>query len=93
MLFPEPPPKGRSCWMCANARPVVQLEERNGWEPGTSKKVRGFYALCFTCLARWFPDRSDGWVADWLTRQAQQQARMAARKPQRYRQSRFAAWR
>lgn len=86
MLWPEPPPRGRGCWICANGRPVVQLEPRSGWIPGTSHKTRGYYALCFTCLARWFPDQSDEWVGDWLSRQAERSTALALPKSNQGRQ-------
>lgn len=69
--------------MCANGRPVVQLEPRAGWFPGTSWKTSGHYALCFTCLARWFPDQSDEWVGDWLSRQAERSTALALPKKER----------
>jgi hypothetical protein len=89
MLFAELPPKGRGCWICANGRPAVQLEDRAGWLPGTSQKVHGRYALCFTCLAGWFPDWPDERVADWLVRQVEQSVALAQRKKKRGRQLRL----
>ncbi len=70
----------------------MQLEDRAGWVPGTSQRVHGRYALCFTCLAGWFPDRPDAWVADWLVRQVELGVKMAARKKPQERQGEF-AWR
>lgn len=75
--------------MCHMAPPVVKLEPVSGWIPGTSCKTRGHFALCFTCLARWFPDRPDDWVAGWLIRQSERAAALARPKKRAGRQLRF----
>ena len=65
--------------MCHMEPPVVKLEARMAQYDG-GRRERRYYALCFTCLAGWFPDWPDARVAGWLIRQVERGQALAQRK-------------